>query len=189
MSRKTPEPSCASPNIRITPEGGRLTHERFNVNQGRKHGGSSVEPGLQDSKHFGSIKFPEGVIFQQDGAPPLYGNIVREFLDTTFPPAVDRQVCCHDMATTISPLDFYLWGYVKQHVYSESINDINHLKQIIMDVIHSVTPDVLTRVWEELSFCNKWSPHRTALNRYANLESFFLFGEDATCLSCFVAFL
>ncbi|GBO22886.1 hypothetical protein AVEN_236646-1 [Araneus ventricosus] len=41
-------------------------------------------------------QFPEGVIFQQDGAPPHYGNIVREFLDTTFP-----QRCCHGMATTI----------------------------------------------------------------------------------------
>ncbi|GBN72736.1 hypothetical protein AVEN_37053-1 [Araneus ventricosus] len=30
-------------------------------------------------------QFPEGSIFQQDGAPPHYGNIVREFLDTTFP--------------------------------------------------------------------------------------------------------
>ncbi|GBO05196.1 hypothetical protein AVEN_263619-1 [Araneus ventricosus] len=30
-------------------------------------------------------QFPGGVIFQQDGAPPHYGNIVREFLDTTFP--------------------------------------------------------------------------------------------------------
>ncbi|GBO08158.1 hypothetical protein AVEN_30108-1 [Araneus ventricosus] len=46
-------------------------------------------------------QFPEGVIFQQDGAPPHYGNIVREFLDTTFPPAVDRQGCCHGMATAI----------------------------------------------------------------------------------------
>ncbi|GBN51145.1 hypothetical protein AVEN_267275-1, partial [Araneus ventricosus] len=45
-----------------------------------------------------------------------------------------------------------LWGYVKQHVYSERINDINHLKQRITDVIHSVTPGVLTRVWEELDY-------------------------------------
>ncbi|GBN91329.1 hypothetical protein AVEN_128442-1 [Araneus ventricosus] len=30
-------------------------------------------------------QFPEGVIFEQDGAPPHYGNIVREFLDATFP--------------------------------------------------------------------------------------------------------
>ncbi|GBN78395.1 hypothetical protein AVEN_259163-1 [Araneus ventricosus] len=52
----------------------------------------------------------------------------------------------------ITPLDFCLWGYVKQHVYSERINDISHLKQRITDVIHSVTPDVLTRVWEELDY-------------------------------------
>ncbi|GBM15849.1 hypothetical protein AVEN_260127-1 [Araneus ventricosus] len=52
----------------------------------------------------------------------------------------------------ITPLDFYLWGYVKQHMYSERINDINHLKQRITDVIHSVTPDVLTCVWEELDY-------------------------------------
>ncbi|GBM12225.1 hypothetical protein AVEN_21028-1 [Araneus ventricosus] len=30
-------------------------------------------------------QFPEGVIFHQDGAPPHYGNIVREFLDITLP--------------------------------------------------------------------------------------------------------
>ncbi|GBN85208.1 hypothetical protein AVEN_114843-1 [Araneus ventricosus] len=52
----------------------------------------------------------------------------------------------------ITPLDFDLWGYVKQHVCSERVNDINHLKQRITDVIHSVTPDVLTRVWEELDY-------------------------------------
>ncbi|GBM24218.1 hypothetical protein AVEN_22557-1 [Araneus ventricosus] len=55
---------------------------------------------------------------------------------------------------TYMPVNIYivLWGYVKQHVYSERINDINHLKQRITDVIHSVTPDVLTRVWEELDY-------------------------------------
>ncbi|GBM11007.1 hypothetical protein AVEN_1340-1 [Araneus ventricosus] len=71
------------------------------------------------------------------------------------PPAVDRQGGCHGIATKIpdiTPLDFYLWGYVKQHVYGERINYINHLKQRITDVIHSVTPDVLTRVWEELDY-------------------------------------
>ncbi|GBM55615.1 hypothetical protein AVEN_35513-1 [Araneus ventricosus] len=46
-------------------------------------------------------QFSEGVIFQQEGAPPHDGDIVREFLDTTFPPALDRQGCCHGMATTI----------------------------------------------------------------------------------------
>ncbi|GBN98846.1 hypothetical protein AVEN_259877-1 [Araneus ventricosus] len=100
-------------------------------------------------------QFPEGVIFQQDGAPPHYGNIVREFLDTTSPQrwiGRDAVTACPPRSSNITPLDFYLCGYVKQHVYSERINDINYLKQRITDVISSVTPDVLTRVWEELDY-------------------------------------
>ncbi|GBM16995.1 hypothetical protein AVEN_67192-1 [Araneus ventricosus] len=100
-------------------------------------------------------QFPEGVIFQQDGAPPHYGNIVPEFLDTTFPQRwIGRGavMAWPPPSPDITPLNFYLWGYAKQHVYSERINDINHLKQRITDVIHSVTPGVLTRVWEELDY-------------------------------------
>ncbi|GBN48540.1 hypothetical protein AVEN_14165-1 [Araneus ventricosus] len=96
--------------------------------------------------------FPERVIFQQNGAPPYYGNIVREFLDTTFPQLwIGRGavMAWPSRSPDITPLDFYLWGYVKQHVYSERINDINNLEQRVTDGIHSVTPDVLTSVWEE----------------------------------------
>ncbi|GBO08300.1 hypothetical protein AVEN_171614-1 [Araneus ventricosus] len=100
-------------------------------------------------------QFPEGAIFQQDGAPPHYGNIVREFLDKTFPQrwiGSGAVMALPPLSPDITPLDFYVWGYVKQHVYSERINDINHFKQRITDVIHTVTPDVLTRVWEELDY-------------------------------------
>ncbi|GBM99418.1 hypothetical protein AVEN_78636-1 [Araneus ventricosus] len=74
------------------------------------------------------------------------------FLDATFPQRwIGRGavMAWPPRYPDITPLDFYLWGYVKQHVYSARVNDINHLKQRITDVIHSVTPDVLTRVWEE----------------------------------------
>ncbi|GBM06678.1 hypothetical protein AVEN_190892-1 [Araneus ventricosus] len=100
-------------------------------------------------------QFPEGVIFQQDGALTHYGNIAREFLDTTFPQRwIGRGavMAWAQRSPDITPLDFNLWGYEKQHVYSERINDINHLKQRITNVIHSVTPDVLNRVWEELDY-------------------------------------
>ncbi|GBN36143.1 hypothetical protein AVEN_260616-1 [Araneus ventricosus] len=115
-------------------------------------------PSMTSSIYFDMLQlyavpqFPEDVVFQQDGAPPHYGNIVREFLDTTFPQRwIGRSaiMAWTSRSPDITPLDFYLWGYVKQHVYSERINDINHLKQRIT---HSVTPDVLTRVWEELDY-------------------------------------
>ncbi|GBN90122.1 hypothetical protein AVEN_10908-1 [Araneus ventricosus] len=69
-------------------------------------------------------QFPEGVIFHQDGAPPHYGNIVREFLDITFPQRwIGRGavMAWPPRSLYITPLDFYLWGYVKQHVYSEAL--------------------------------------------------------------------
>ncbi|GBN87254.1 hypothetical protein AVEN_204190-1 [Araneus ventricosus] len=110
-------------------------------------------------------------------------------------PVVDRQGWCHGMTPDITSLDFYLWGYVKQHVYSERTNDINHLKQRITDVIHYVTTDVLTRVWEELDYrlgvCRATNGAHIELRRTGmqTWRVFLLFGEDVTCLSCFVAFL
>ncbi|GBM70077.1 hypothetical protein AVEN_237189-1 [Araneus ventricosus] len=74
-------------------------------------------------------QFPGDVIFQQDGATSHYGNIVREFLDTAFPQRwIGRSavMAWPPRSPDITPLDFYLWGHVKQHVYSERINDINH---------------------------------------------------------------
>ncbi|GBM40191.1 hypothetical protein AVEN_80191-1 [Araneus ventricosus] len=88
-------------------------------------------------------------------APPHYGSIVREFLDTKFPQRwIGRGavMAWPPRSPDIKSLDFYFWCYVKQHVYSERINDINHLKQRITDVFLSRTPDVLTRVWEELDY-------------------------------------
>ncbi|GBN19854.1 hypothetical protein AVEN_114561-1 [Araneus ventricosus] len=140
----------------------------------------------------------EGVIFQQNGAPPHYGNIDREFLNTRFPQrwiGRDAVMAWPLRSPDITPLDFYLWGYVKQQVYSERINDINHLKQKITVVIYSVTPDVLTRVWEELDYsldvCMATNGAHIKL-RGTGMQTwrvFLLFGEDVICLSCFVAFL
>ncbi|GBO37593.1 hypothetical protein AVEN_15636-1, partial [Araneus ventricosus] len=127
--------------------------------------------------------FPEGVIFQQDGAPPHYGNIVRQFLNTTFPQrwiGRDAVMAWPPQSPDRTPLDFYLCGYVKQHVYSERINVIILWKQRITDVVHSVTPDVLKRVWEELDYrldvysATNGAP---ALNRYI-ASTFFSRGES-----------
>jgi hypothetical protein len=60
---------------------------------------------------------------------------------------------CHGHhARQTSPLDFYFWGYIKQCVYSVHINSADHLKASITEALHSVTPDVLRRVWQELDY-------------------------------------
>jgi hypothetical protein len=45
-----------------------------------------------------------------------------------------------------------LLDYVKQCAYSVRINNIEHSKARITEAVHSVTPDVLHRVWQELQY-------------------------------------
>ena len=60
------------------------------------------------------------VIFQQDGAPPHWGLAVRQFLNDAFPDTWIRRdgpILWPPRFPDITPLDFFLRGYVKDIVY------------------------------------------------------------------------
>jgi hypothetical protein len=46
----------------------------------------------------------------------------------------------------LTPVDFFLWGYVKNIVYQVKINELQHLKARIRDAVAMVTPNML-QVW------------------------------------------
>lgn len=75
----------------------------------------------------------EKMIWQQDGAPPHYGNIVRDFLNDTFYEWIGRRGTIEWPARSpdLTPMDFSIWGILKDKVYSEKPRDLNHLKQRI----------------------------------------------------------
>ncbi|EFN86571.1 hypothetical protein EAI_17558, partial [Harpegnathos saltator] len=58
---------------------------------------------------------------QQDDAPPHYAVIVRQFLTDTVP---NRWIGRHgeiewpSRSPDLPPLDYFLWGYVKNNVYA-----------------------------------------------------------------------
>ena len=61
-------------------------------------------------------KFQLWIIFQQGGAPSRWGSDVRLFLDATFPNrwiGRDGPTPWPPRSPDITPLDFFLWGYVK----------------------------------------------------------------------------
>jgi hypothetical protein len=71
-------------------------------------------------------EFQPWIIFHQDGAPPHWGSQVR-FFDATFP---NRWIGRDGGPTPwplrspdITPVDFFLWGYVKDKVFSTPIPD------------------------------------------------------------------
>ena len=52
----------------------------------------------------------------------------------------------------ITPLDFFLWGYVKDKVFSTPVPDITDLKARITDAFATITEDMLENTWREIDY-------------------------------------
>ena len=93
----------------------------------------------------------ERLIFQQDGAPPHFGIHVREFLNVEFPNRwIGRRGSLMEWAPRspdLTPLDFFLWGYVKTKVYATKPANTLELKQRIVHEIANIDQDVLFNVF------------------------------------------
>jgi hypothetical protein len=52
----------------------------------------------------------------------------------------------------ITPLDFFLWGYVKSIVFRTPVNGLDELKTRIRTVISAIPADMLHRTWQEREY-------------------------------------
>lgn len=95
----------------------------------------------------------EDYFFQQDGCPAHSTHLITNFLNRHFPGKwIGRYGPVHWPARSpdLTPLDFFLWGYLKQQVYKENFNDnIELLKQKIRDVISEINLVTIRKVYEE----------------------------------------
>ena len=92
------------------------------------------------------------IIFQQDGTPPHWRSDVRRFLDATLPNKGLGRDCptpWPPRSPVITPLDFFLRGYVKDKVFSTPVTDITNWKARITDAFATVTEDMLKNTWRE----------------------------------------
>ncbi|GFG36095.1 hypothetical protein Cfor_03668 [Coptotermes formosanus] len=67
--------------------------------------------------------------FQQDGAPPHYHRDVRKCLNTRFPGRwIGRAapIPWPPRSPDLTPLDFFLWGIVKDRVYVPPYLQMSH---------------------------------------------------------------
>ena len=86
------------------------------------------------------------IVFQQDGAPPHWGINVRRFLDTMFPErwiGRDGPTLWPARSPDITPLDFFLWDFVKDNVYRTPVPDMVTLKTRICSAIECITEEML----------------------------------------------
>lgn len=91
--------------------------------------------------------------FQQDGATAHYALIVRNNLNRKF----GYQWIGRGGPRTwparspdLTPLDFFLWGYVKQHVFQTQPASLEDLKDRINNVIRHISPHTLSNVSAEV---------------------------------------
>jgi hypothetical protein len=52
----------------------------------------------------------------------------------------------------ITPLDFFLWGYIKSNVFRTPVNGLDDLKTCIRNAIKAIPADMLHRTWQELEY-------------------------------------
>lgn len=70
------------------------------------------------------------LIFQQDGAPPHFNATVRQWLNENYPEWIGRggTVAWPARSPDLTPMDFFVWGFFKQEVYSTPVNSEEELR-------------------------------------------------------------
>ena len=92
--------------------------------------------------------------FQQDGAPPHYAVIVRQYLDETFPGHWIGRGGFQEWSARspdMNPLDFSIWGILKDRVYKHEIQNIDTLKQKIQEECLSFTNIELRNIYDNMA--------------------------------------
>ena len=100
-------------------------------------------------------EFQLRVVFQQDSAPPHRGLRVRDFLNETFPNRWIRRngpTPWPPRSPDITPLDFFLWGYVKDRVYRTPVCDVKTLQSRIIEVLATVNEEMLENTWRKIEY-------------------------------------
>ena len=98
------------------------------------------------------ISHDSTVIFQQDGAPAHSSSQVRDTLDVALPGRwIGRggPISWPPRSPDLTPLDFFLWGYLKSKVYAKPLASVCDLKRRITEEIMSISQDILDHVWKK----------------------------------------
>ncbi|GFS50714.1 putative DD41D transposase [Trichonephila clavipes] len=89
--------------------------------------------------------------FQQDGATCHTARATIDLLKDTFGDRLIsrfRHVNWPPRSCDLTPLDYFLWGYVKSLVYADKPQTLDHLEDNIRRVIADIRPQMLEKVIE-----------------------------------------
>lgn len=84
------------------------------------------------------------VVFQQDGAAPHTAQVVLDYLQQRFPDRLisfRTQVMWPPRSPDLNPLDFYLWGHIKQLLRGKEHASLEDLKHSIQTAVRAINQD------------------------------------------------
>lgn len=87
------------------------------------------------------LQYRQHLYYQHDGAPAHYEHRVRDYLNDHFPNRwIGRggPVPWPPRSPDLTPLDFFLWGEIKQHVYERESATVQELRQRIITAFDTV---------------------------------------------------
>jgi transposase len=100
--------------------------------------------------------------FQQDGAAPHYGRDVRAYLDTQFPHKwIGRrgEIEWPARSPDLTPLDYFLWGYLKSKVYATQPQNLDELRNRIMQeaalIDRVMIRNAVSHFYNRIAFCQE----------------------------------
>lgn len=102
----------------------------------------------------------QNLIFQHDGAPPHYARNVRNYLNNQWREQwIGRggHISWPARSPDLTPMDFFLWGYVKDLVYQKIPTDAENMKERIRNAFQNISrnmlADVRTHHVQRLNLC------------------------------------
>lgn len=83
------------------------------------------------------------LIWQQDGAPWHNSRPVREFLEERFELWIGKNgpISWPANSPDLTVMDTFLWGYLKTKIYSDQHDDINVIRQRIIEEINTLNTE------------------------------------------------
>jgi hypothetical protein len=104
------------------------------------------------------LQLQVGVRFMHDGAPPHFSRIARQYLNDHFPGkwiGHKGPVAWPARSPDLNPIDFELWGHVKNEVYSTPLINVDELWELIVAIFDAIRnrPGQLERVRESTMRC------------------------------------
>ncbi|GFY10476.1 uncharacterized protein TNCV_2565041 [Trichonephila clavipes] len=98
---------------------------------------------------------PQELWFQQDGAISHTARATIDLLKDTFGDRLISRigpVNWPPRSCDLTPLDYFLWDYVKSLVYADKPQTLDHLEDNIRRVIADIRPQMLEKVIENWTF-------------------------------------